>query len=167
MCPNEFNDDETLHLIPKCSHMFHSDCIDAWLANHSTYPIPAPESNGLQISEITQINNGNDTGGGAMVNGLDGSLTGPAEGELGAVYVEAARGGAEPAAYEFDTETRPGGSTFARESNVRRGFRGVWVPGGATCSMYDLVGWTDEGSIGLPAGRQLTFLLRRGTRKWW
>ncbi|MED6158108.1 hypothetical protein PIB30_029676 [Stylosanthes scabra] len=91
VCLNEFNDDETLRLIPKCSHVFHPDCIDAWLANHSTCPvcranlfpipsdnnnndndngtfvavqIPDPESNGSQRSEIAQINNGNDNGGG-------------------------------------------------------------------------------------------------------
>ncbi|KAK7321227.1 hypothetical protein VNO77_31653 [Canavalia gladiata] len=39
VCLNEFRDDETLRLIPKCSHVFHPDCIDAWLLNHSTCPV--------------------------------------------------------------------------------------------------------------------------------
>lgn len=39
VCLNEFQDDETLRLIPKCSHVFHSECIDAWLFNHSTCPV--------------------------------------------------------------------------------------------------------------------------------
>lgn len=39
VCLNEFEDDETLRLIPKCSHVFHPDCIDAWLASHSTCPV--------------------------------------------------------------------------------------------------------------------------------
>lgn len=39
VCLNEFQDDETLRLIPKCSHVFHSECIDAWLVNHSTCPV--------------------------------------------------------------------------------------------------------------------------------
>ncbi|TKY56294.1 RING-H2 finger protein ATL11 [Spatholobus suberectus] len=49
VCLNEFRDDETLRLIPKCCHVFHPDCIDAWLANHSTCPVcranlaPKPE----------------------------------------------------------------------------------------------------------------------------
>ncbi|XP_014492448.1 RING-H2 finger protein ATL11-like [Vigna radiata var. radiata] len=49
VCLNEFRDDETLRLIPKCCHVFHPDCIDAWLVNHSTCPVcranlsPKPE----------------------------------------------------------------------------------------------------------------------------
>lgn len=39
VCLNEFEEDETLRFIPNCSHVFHSDCIDAWLANHSTCPV--------------------------------------------------------------------------------------------------------------------------------
>ncbi|KAE9595966.1 hypothetical protein Lal_00030747 [Lupinus albus] len=39
VCLNEFLDDETLRLIPKCSHVFHPDCIDAWLRTHSTCPV--------------------------------------------------------------------------------------------------------------------------------
>jgi len=39
VCLNEFQDDETLRLIPNCSHVFHSQCVDAWLVNHSTCPV--------------------------------------------------------------------------------------------------------------------------------
>ncbi|KAE8660229.1 E3 ubiquitin-protein ligase ATL31 [Hibiscus syriacus] len=39
VCLNEFEDDETLRLIPKCDHVFHPDCIDAWLASHTTCPV--------------------------------------------------------------------------------------------------------------------------------
>ncbi|KAK7282847.1 hypothetical protein RIF29_11932 [Crotalaria pallida] len=39
VCLNEFEDDETLRLIPNCSHVFHTECIDAWLVNHSTCPV--------------------------------------------------------------------------------------------------------------------------------
>lgn len=39
VCLNEFRDDETLRLIPKCSHVFHPDCIDVWLATHPTCPV--------------------------------------------------------------------------------------------------------------------------------
>lgn len=39
VCLNEFEDDETLRLIPKCSHVFHPDCIDAWLSSHTTCPV--------------------------------------------------------------------------------------------------------------------------------
>nr|XP_004501681.1 RING-H2 finger protein ATL11-like [Cicer arietinum] len=39
VCLNEFQDDETLRLIPNCCHVFHSECIDAWLVNHSSCPV--------------------------------------------------------------------------------------------------------------------------------
>ncbi|XP_014621679.1 E3 ubiquitin-protein ligase ATL6-like [Glycine soja] len=37
VCLNEFEDTETLRLIPKCDLVFHSECIDEWIASHTTY----------------------------------------------------------------------------------------------------------------------------------
>lgn len=39
VCLNEFENSDTLRLIPKCSHVFHSVCVDAWLVLHSTCPV--------------------------------------------------------------------------------------------------------------------------------
>ncbi|KAL5705443.1 RING-type E3 ubiquitin transferase [Ranunculus cassubicifolius] len=39
VCLNEFEDEETLRLLPKCDHVFHPECIDAWLASHVTCPV--------------------------------------------------------------------------------------------------------------------------------
>uniref|UniRef100_A0A2P2Q353 RING-type E3 ubiquitin transferase n=1 Tax=Rhizophora mucronata TaxID=61149 RepID=A0A2P2Q353_RHIMU len=39
VCLNEFEDDERLRLLPKCDHAFHPECIDAWLAAHTTCPV--------------------------------------------------------------------------------------------------------------------------------
>ncbi|KAF5794043.1 putative transcription factor C2H2 family [Helianthus annuus] len=39
VCLNEYEDEETLRLIPKCDHVFHPDCIDAWFENHVTCPV--------------------------------------------------------------------------------------------------------------------------------
>uniref|UniRef100_A0A7N0T9T4 RING-type E3 ubiquitin transferase n=1 Tax=Kalanchoe fedtschenkoi TaxID=63787 RepID=A0A7N0T9T4_KALFE len=39
VCLNEFADEEALKLLPKCDHVFHSSCIDVWLASHSTCPV--------------------------------------------------------------------------------------------------------------------------------
>lgn len=39
VCLNEFEDDETLRLLPKCSHVFHPECVGSWLAAHSTCPV--------------------------------------------------------------------------------------------------------------------------------
>ncbi|KAD5317679.1 hypothetical protein R6Q59_033018 [Mikania micrantha] len=39
VCLCEFEDDDDLRLLPKCSHAFHMNCIDAWLLSHSTCPL--------------------------------------------------------------------------------------------------------------------------------
>ncbi|KAL4347138.1 hypothetical protein GQ457_17G020030 [Hibiscus cannabinus] len=39
VCLNEFRDDESLRLLPTCSHAFHLPCIDTWLRSHSNCPL--------------------------------------------------------------------------------------------------------------------------------
>ncbi|KAL6964250.1 RING-type E3 ubiquitin transferase [Sarracenia purpurea var. burkii] len=39
VCLNEFREDETLRLLPKCSHAFHIPCIDTWLRSHTSCPM--------------------------------------------------------------------------------------------------------------------------------
>ncbi|KAK4424680.1 E3 ubiquitin-protein ligase ATL6 [Sesamum alatum] len=39
VCLNEFEEEETLRLLPKCDHVFHPECIDAWLESHVTCPV--------------------------------------------------------------------------------------------------------------------------------
>ncbi|XP_028797091.1 RING-H2 finger protein ATL54-like [Neltuma alba] len=39
VCLNEFREDETLRLLPKCSHAFHIPCIDTWLRSHTNCPL--------------------------------------------------------------------------------------------------------------------------------
>lgn len=39
VCLNEFEEDETLRLLPKCSHAFHLPCIDTWLRAHKNCPL--------------------------------------------------------------------------------------------------------------------------------
>ena len=39
VCLCEFADDDRLRLLPKCSHAFHTECIDTWLLSHSTCPL--------------------------------------------------------------------------------------------------------------------------------
>ncbi|KAK8953394.1 RING-H2 finger protein ATL13 [Platanthera guangdongensis] len=39
VCLCEFDPEDKLRLLPKCSHAFHIDCIDAWLLSHSTCPL--------------------------------------------------------------------------------------------------------------------------------
>ncbi|KAL5099950.1 hypothetical protein RYX36_004277 [Vicia faba] len=39
VCLNEFQDYESIRLLPKCSHAFHLPCIDTWLKSHSNCPL--------------------------------------------------------------------------------------------------------------------------------
>ncbi|KAK3438303.1 hypothetical protein EUGRSUZ_C02915 [Eucalyptus grandis] len=39
VCINRFEDSETLRLLPRCKHAFHSNCIDQWLKSHSSCPL--------------------------------------------------------------------------------------------------------------------------------
>lgn len=39
VCLSEFEDDESLRLLPKCSHAFHVPCIDTWLRSHKNCPL--------------------------------------------------------------------------------------------------------------------------------
>ncbi|XP_056855103.1 RING-H2 finger protein ATL52-like [Raphanus sativus] len=39
VCLSEFEEDESLRLLPKCNHAFHLPCIDTWLRSHSNCPL--------------------------------------------------------------------------------------------------------------------------------
>ncbi|RZS13686.1 hypothetical protein BHM03_00045300 [Ensete ventricosum] len=39
VCLCQFEADDKLRLLPKCSHAFHVQCIDTWLVSHATYPL--------------------------------------------------------------------------------------------------------------------------------
>ncbi|KAJ7946202.1 RING-H2 finger protein [Quillaja saponaria] len=39
ICLSEFEEDETVRLLPKCSHAFHPPCIDTWLRSHTNCPM--------------------------------------------------------------------------------------------------------------------------------
>ncbi|XP_020596164.1 E3 ubiquitin-protein ligase ATL6-like, partial [Phalaenopsis equestris] len=39
VCLCEFEDDDVLRLLPRCSHVYHRDCIDVWFATHVTCPV--------------------------------------------------------------------------------------------------------------------------------
>ncbi|KAI0500791.1 hypothetical protein KFK09_019008 [Dendrobium nobile] len=39
VCLGEFKEEESLRLLPKCSHAFHLQCIDTWLKSHANCPL--------------------------------------------------------------------------------------------------------------------------------
>ncbi|GKV33636.1 hypothetical protein SLEP1_g42116 [Rubroshorea leprosula] len=88
VCLNEFEDDETLRLIPNCNHVFHPDCIDAWLYSHSTCPVcranlvpkPGEDHSGATFQIIypdaeteTESQHDNDDGNEARINVIESS----------------------------------------------------------------------------------------------
>ncbi|OIV93120.1 hypothetical protein TanjilG_20782 [Lupinus angustifolius] len=96
VCLSEFQEDESLRLLPKCNHAFHLPCIDTWLASHTNCPlcrapivtnaarIPSMESNVPDSSSIENSHMGSlensDDGGSEIVNS-DGVLSNGAEEE--------------------------------------------------------------------------------------
>ncbi|KAF6166824.1 hypothetical protein GIB67_005700 [Kingdonia uniflora] len=56
VCLNEFEDDESLRLLPKCDHVFHPKCIDLWLVSHITCPVCRSNLDPRQSAETTVIN---------------------------------------------------------------------------------------------------------------
>ncbi|KAJ7546400.1 hypothetical protein O6H91_08G038700 [Diphasiastrum complanatum] len=39
VCLTEFQQNESVRLLPLCNHSFHLECIDTWLSNHTTCPL--------------------------------------------------------------------------------------------------------------------------------
>ncbi|OWM87737.1 RING-H2 finger protein ATL54-like [Punica granatum] len=72
VCLTEFEEDETLRLLPKCSHAFHVSCIDTWLRSHTNCPncrapiiagtpgSPSPEPSTNNTWEEVRLDQGGD-----------------------------------------------------------------------------------------------------------
>lgn len=92
VCLSEFEEDESVRLLPKCDHAFHLHCIDTWLRSHKNCPLcRAPivrdenasligvvssneaNSNGLGSREDTRLGNSENREGGSG-NGENGSI---------------------------------------------------------------------------------------------
>ncbi|KAL8166398.1 hypothetical protein V2J09_007897 [Rumex salicifolius] len=77
VCLNEFEDDETLRLIPKCDHVFHPECIDAWLAAHTTCPVcranlvPGASVHAQELGHISEAHHAHEEGGEVEIIGAD------------------------------------------------------------------------------------------------
>lgn len=49
VCISKFEEGETLRLLPECDHVFHPQCIDVWLASHSTCPVCRANLGGTEL----------------------------------------------------------------------------------------------------------------------
>ncbi|KAH7514428.1 hypothetical protein FEM48_Zijuj11G0088600 [Ziziphus jujuba var. spinosa] len=65
VCLSEFKEDDTIRLLPKCSHAFHLPCIDTWLRSHSNCPlcraniVAFAPSSPLPLPQLGEINPSN------------------------------------------------------------------------------------------------------------
>lgn len=64
VCLSEFEDHETLRLLPTCNHVFHPVCIDTWLRSRVTCPVCraklAPETNRVVDDSLHSSESSND-----------------------------------------------------------------------------------------------------------
>ncbi|CAN8287492.1 unnamed protein product [Cochlearia groenlandica] len=76
VCLSEFEDDETLRLMPPCCHVFHADCVDVWLSDHSTCPLCRADL------VVKQVENGDDETSSVSDPGTVSSGSDPERGSL-------------------------------------------------------------------------------------
>ncbi|ESQ49745.1 hypothetical protein EUTSA_v10022279mg [Eutrema salsugineum] len=55
VCLSEFQEDESLRLLPKCNHAFHVPCIDTWLKSHSNCPLCRAFIAGINAVEAVAV----------------------------------------------------------------------------------------------------------------
>ncbi|KAF3778027.1 RING-H2 finger protein [Nymphaea thermarum] len=56
ICLGRFEGKDSLHLLPKCRHAFHRECIDKWLEDHSSCPICRQSVDAQDISAFVSSN---------------------------------------------------------------------------------------------------------------
>ncbi|KAL1195485.1 RING-H2 finger protein ATL52 [Cardamine amara subsp. amara] len=54
VCLSEFEENESLRLLPKCNHAFHLPCIDTWLKSHSNCPLCRAFVTGVNNPTVTE-----------------------------------------------------------------------------------------------------------------
>ncbi|KZV50103.1 hypothetical protein F511_26832 [Dorcoceras hygrometricum] len=63
VCLSEFQENESLRLLPKCGHAFHVVCIDTWLGSHKNCPVcrsPVLMINNTDASVASSVDMGSD-----------------------------------------------------------------------------------------------------------
>ncbi|XP_028752334.1 RING-H2 finger protein ATL54-like [Neltuma alba] len=133
VCLGEFQEDESLRLLPKCSHAFHAQCIDTWLRSRKNCPLcRAPivrETSGREVSAAVTVPELNVAGETRAENsdssgGVGSSQVG--EGESSELRLEDGDSGIVPAAEE-GAEGEVSDKNLGNSEKMRRVSRSVSV----------------------------------------
>lgn len=92
VCLGEFEQEESLRLLPKCSHAFHIPCIDTWLRSHKNCP--------LCRAPVVLDAAGNGSGSGTGTHTDQVSVTEPDSNVSGQNHVENLDGTTEEGTYD-------------------------------------------------------------------
>ncbi|CAI0452753.1 unnamed protein product [Linum tenue] len=65
ICLGEFEEEETVKMIPVCQHVFHVQCVDTWLNSHVNCPL----CRGTQFVKVVVEGGGGGDGGGGGSSG--------------------------------------------------------------------------------------------------
>ncbi|XP_050207903.1 RING-H2 finger protein ATL7-like [Mercurialis annua] len=69
VCLGDYQAEDKLQQIPKCGHTFHMECIDPWLANHTTCPL-------CRLSLISPVKISSESPNNQVESGQDSSAAG-------------------------------------------------------------------------------------------
>ncbi|KAF5781118.1 putative transcription factor C2H2 family [Helianthus annuus] len=84
VCLTEFEEDDTLRLLPNCKHAFHVKCIDTWLRSHTNCPLcRAVIVNDSSNNDTVDATSFEESDGGLGVVGVRGGDQGEASGSSG------------------------------------------------------------------------------------
>ncbi|XP_043710168.1 RING-H2 finger protein ATL52-like [Telopea speciosissima] len=134
VCLGEFQEDETLRLLPKCSHAFHLPCIDTWLRSHTNCPlcrapIVSNPAGAAGVSTVTEMNSSNlgtvdetqlDNSERDGASGSNQSGEGGSENEVELVVVDGTRAVEKEAMTVLSSPATSGLQVLGRDSGVDR-----------------------------------------------
>ncbi|KAE9610317.1 putative transcription factor C2H2 family [Lupinus albus] len=107
VCLGEFEQQESLRLLPKCSHAFHIPCIDTWLRSHKNCPLcraPVVHDAGVNGSG-TEVSVSEANTSALGQNHMDNNMGGTNEEEIGTSHV----GESESSTLRIENDDSEGG----------------------------------------------------------
>ncbi|KAK3016336.1 hypothetical protein RJ639_005720 [Escallonia herrerae] len=157
VCLSEFEHSEKGRLLPKCQHVFHTDCIDMWFQSHSTCPLCRSPVEGLVPVQIPQ----NDRSDVVIAVGEpDGSEPGPSS-EMGSTSLANRRKGLDMTGVRIEVPRRAASMDELRLSSpASQGFKS---PGSRLLSLRRILSMNRKMAAGSPSSGNGTSSGNAGT----